>query len=72
MASKGNGQLGTGLELIECLDKSTFWNDEHGRLQALDKARALCCRLETPWESLTRIIWQEVRFILTQALLPHP
>ena len=60
MASQSKSGIDQSLEAIDSLDKTAFTDNEAGRLVALDKARALCSRLETPWESLTRIIWQEV------------
>lgn len=61
MKSENNEDIGTSLGVIDRLNADSFAGDEPGRLQALAKARALCSRLETPWESLTRMIWQEVR-----------
>ena len=61
MSLETTEDINTALEVIDSINGSTFAGDEAGRLEALDKARALCSRLETPWESLTRMIWQEVR-----------
>ena len=46
---------------IDALKLSDFSEDEAARARALLSARALCKRLEKPWESIARMFWQEVR-----------
>lgn len=44
----------------ESISSESFAHDEKARLTALEQARALCRRLETPWDSLVREIWVTV------------
>ncbi|KAI9729020.1 MAG: hypothetical protein M1828_000105 [Chrysothrix sp. TS-e1954] len=45
------------MEMLDQLDQDAFEGDAILREQALAKARILCSRLETPWDSKTRMIW---------------
>lgn len=47
---------------IGSVSGSSF-KDKVGRRQALDAARALCRRLESPMEHIVRTCWVEVRQI---------
>ena len=49
------------LQQIEHINQDSFDGDDFSRMRALERARALCSRLETPWDSLVRMIWLEVR-----------
>lgn len=65
MAVKENGHLESSevsqrLEALDSVSRHSFGEDEAARIQALEKARALCARLETPWECLARMIWLDV------------
>ena len=53
-------------QVIDSLSLESFGDDHVKRMQVLDKARALCSRLETDWEALTRIMWLNVRAIIGQ------
>lgn len=48
------------LDALAFIDRSSFSGNEQARLEALDKARALCQRLETPWDALRRQMWTDV------------
>ncbi|KAL9090248.1 MAG: hypothetical protein Q9159_002053 [Coniocarpon cinnabarinum] len=45
------------MDTVANLGRDSFTDDEPGRLKALAEARALCTRLETPWDFLVRQIW---------------
>ena len=49
-----NTTLQNLLNLVQCLDDSSFANDQE-RGQALLAAYALVIRIETPWETIVRI-----------------
>ena len=48
------------MKMLDQLDHDAFEGDAILQAQALAKARILCSRLETPWDSMTRMIWLQV------------
>lgn len=47
------------LQELQSIDQPSF-SDEDSRVQILAAAQALCQRLETPFEWVIRMTWQEV------------
>lgn len=48
------------LEQMNQLDQSACHGDEKLRADLLSSARALCLRLENPWDTILRMIYVEV------------
>ena len=51
------------LEQLQSID-GTSLSDQDARVQVLAAARALCRRLETPYEWVLRMTWEEVSWQL--------
>lgn len=51
------------LDKIKKLDQASLEGDESLRAEALESARALCLRLEKPWDSILRFTYMEVRML---------
>lgn len=58
--ANGDSSLQDTLAAIDALNQSSFESNDHARAQALISARALCKRLEKPWDSIFRMFWMEV------------
>ena len=48
------------IEKINSVDQSNVGTNADARAMLLQAAQALSIRLETPWEFVQRVIWQEV------------
>lgn len=59
------------MDTITHLSRESFKDDEMGRLVALNEARALVQRLETPWEALVREVWLSVSYGKADTSISH-
>ena len=48
------------LEKINAIDQSNLGSDDNARSKLILAAQALTTRLETPWDFVQRMTWQEV------------
>lgn len=55
-----SSEVSSLLNSLESVDRHLFQDTEVERIRALKSARALCARLEKPWDAVIRMLYLDV------------